>query len=313
VTWPIETAVFGSAGPSRPPVFVVGLPRAGTTLFYQALCHAYAFSYPTQLTDWLPFLPTVATRLTYRAQYVSDFTSDYGRTANRSDPAESVMWNLWLDPETQYRSANELSARTRAALIGLVGRIERVGGRPFINKNLRNTQRLPVLAELFPTAVFPVVVRDPLEVALSLLRGRIERHGSETTWLSVRPRNGSPVPNESPSAEVARQVKGLHEDLLEDMHAIGPDRFFVVSYDCLTREPRVCLERAASLLLGHGVPLEAVGSLPARFERPKRGADPLSLQQREDVAAAVTRLGLAEAWPNWPCPVIANADGQELP
>jgi hypothetical protein len=159
----VEGSIFGNKGPLHPPIFILGLPRGGTTLVYQTLCHCFELAYTPMLTNYLPFAPALTTWFCRKrqARYSSDFESHYGMTKGTASPGEGVMWNIWFLKDKHYQKGSDLEEGKARQIVSLVGRVERISGRPFVNKNLKHYNYLGVLAELFPAAVFLVVLRQP--------------------------------------------------------------------------------------------------------------------------------------------------------
>ncbi len=254
LAWPVATrmeeACFGREGPSRPPLFIVGLPRAGTTLIAQTICHCLKVSYLPELANFVPFAPAFASWASRKSQpqYRSTFSSHYGTSPGLASPAEGVTWNLWFEKDRFYEHPEELPEPSRRALSGMVGRIERIGQGPFVNKNLRNNNRVRLLAELFPDAMFLIVLRRPIDVATSLLIGRRDLAGGVGSWFSIKPRDYESFRNAEPVVQIARQVGGLVRDLADDIAVVGASRFSIVSYEDFCREPRGFLDDLSRFL-----------------------------------------------------------------
>jgi hypothetical protein len=196
-------------------------------------------SFVPELVQYAPIAPAFATWVAHRArpEYRSTFTSVYGSSPGLASPSEGVMWNQWFDKDRGYESLDEVSPAIAAAVVGTVGRVERIGGGPFVNKNLRNNQRVRLLAEMFPSARFLIVVRDPFAVARSLLLGRAALAGGFSEWFSIKPRDYESFRDAAPTVQVARQVSGLVRDLAADLRADGRERFAVVAYEDFCRDP----------------------------------------------------------------------------
>lgn len=262
-----EDMCFGAGGPQSPPLFITGLPRAGTTVIYQAICHRFRVSYTPMLTNQLPYCPAFATRLVRRTlqSYESNFRSDYGRSDSLGAPGEGRIWNLWFDryaPQTSLADAHPHAQR----IVYSFGQIERIGGGPVVTKNPRLSQWMRPLADLFPTARFLVVVREPRAVGLSLLRRRYRRGRNPTLWYSVFPRGHESLQNRSPAGQVAGQIEGILHGLQEDIESIGAHRFSVVNYDDLCAAPTACVDRLAEWMADTGSVWETQRELPDQFK-----------------------------------------------
>lgn len=298
----LEGFAFGNDGPQYPPIFIGGLPRAGTTLVYQVLCHCFELAYATELTNMLPVAPALATglcRCLGRA-YVSDFQSRYGKSAGISSPGEGIMWNVWFDKGRHYASG-DLPTRDVRDVVRMVGRIERLVGRPFVNKNLRHNQRLRVLADLFPSAVFLLVLRNPRDVALSLLRGRMEMYGDPRAWFSIRPRSFPAREELTPETEVVYQIQGLVTDLQEDIRTIGPERFMVIRYETFCQALSSCMQQLTDFLISHGIPVRQRQEPPAAFPLSHGRTNTLSPAQIATLTECLAEVFPEGKYDDFPC------------
>jgi len=280
-----EARCFGDEGPALPPLFILGLPRGGTTLVAQTICHCLASSFVPELSRHLPMAPAFATWIARRGrpEYRSDFASDYGFSAGLASPSEGTFWNLWLEKDRIYDSSSDLAPLAAKALLGTVGRVERIGGGPFVNKNLRNDNRARMLAELFPRARFLAVVRDPSDVAASLMKGRIEVAGGANRWFSIKPRDYDEIRGQAPEVQVARQVIGLLRDLAADADAIGSERFAAVSYEDFCAAPARFIDELVPFLGGETNGFERRATAPDSFALRSHPSD-----ETDALSAAVT-------------------------
>ena len=261
-----EGKVFGDEAPLQPPIFIIGFPRSGTTLVYQTMCHSFKLAYTPMLTNYLIWMPSFAVWLCKHRQlkYSSDFESSYGVSKGMASPGEGAMWNLWFVKDKYYCSLEEVENKNAAEIKKFIGRTERILQAPFINKNLRNNNRIGPLAELFPRALFVVVLRHPQDVALSLLQARINLYGDINRIFSVKPRL---FPKTETLAEksVVEQLNGLMKDVLSEMNRIGNSRFWVVRYEDFCESPPASMQRFAEFSSQKGVVLKKHRPPPLSF------------------------------------------------
>lgn len=204
-------------------------------------------------------------------------------------PAEGDMWHLWFK-NYEHQDLRDVSRFGKEEAVRFVGRIERLFGAPFINKHLKHDLRVRALADLFPSAVFVVIVRNPIDTAISLLRGRAEVTGSERKWLSVRPRNYAQLTDLPPDEQVCAQIDGILKDLRDDMVHVGTHRFVAIHYETFTRSPPESIEKLAQFLSERNVPLESTGSLPSTFETSQRRSIGVTPEQNASIVKNCTRL-----------------------
>ena len=270
-----EGRLFGNKAPAYPPIFIIGLPRSGTTLIYQTLCHCFQLAYTPMLTNYLIWMPSLSTWICRKKQlqYSSDFISHYGTSKGMASPGEGGMWNLWFIKDQYYDGVKDIGNKNAAEIKKFVGRFERILSAPFINKNLRNNNRIGVLSELFTHAFFIIVLRDPRDVALSLLKARLEMYSDENRFYSVQPRKYKPNRNISPEKSIVDQLNGLLLDMYQEMLRIGAERFVVIRYEKFCTSPESTMVRISDSFLKKGVILRNKNSPPEFFRKSRNKKD----------------------------------------
>jgi len=222
--------------PVQQPIFLIGCGRSGTTLLYDILCGQPGLAWFSNYTDRWPGLPQLAVLSRLYAPM---------RRRELSLPRAPL-------PSEGYRIFDYYSARSaadnnrpldgsdanpmeRLALRRVIAAHLRFGGGSrFINKNTRNTRRVPFLHQMFPDARFIHVIRDPRATASSLLRVAF--------WPALRfwwrdNRTATELPDvdaETLAGELwAHEVRaGLQQGLL------GDSAYMEVRYEDLVAAPR---------------------------------------------------------------------------
>ena len=142
------------------PIFVVGCPRSGTTLVQCILsASSHAFSLPeTHFFSWV--MPTLGLS-------ASDSTADtqlmHIRSELKNEGQLVLPADFWANLETRE------SLRALDVFLAIVEHHRPAAGLRAIEKTPRHVLHLQTIGELFPDAVFVNVVRDPIDVASSLL------------------------------------------------------------------------------------------------------------------------------------------------
>ena len=223
---------------NSPQLFILGLPRSGTTLVYQYIVHRLDVGYFTNGVGRHYLSPCLTTWWQRRrhGDYRSDFRSSYGKSAGALAPREAgAFWGRFFGVDNRVET---LSAPQALLLQKTVACVQRLfGDRPFVNKNVKHLLRLRAMAEAFPEACFLVVERELPEVAASLLRGRSELPGDSSDWLSVKPTNYEALAGLSPLEQVAGQVVALQEELASELRRLPDDRVLRVTYGEFCRKP----------------------------------------------------------------------------
>lgn len=237
----------------QPQLFILGLPRSGTTLVYQYVVHRLRVAYFTAGVERFPRSPCLVTRRELRrhGEYASDFQSNYGSVKGPAAPHEAgQVWARWFGYEDYVRS-EDLSATEVSGLRRTVAGVQHAfGDVPFVNKNVKHLLRVDALAQVFPRGLFLVVRRNLPDVALSVLRARRANGGDATRWWSARPPDYETLKGLPPPAQVAGQLRSLQRRLDQDLARLDPARVLSVDYDTFCRRPETLIE-ALRPALGH--------------------------------------------------------------
>jgi hypothetical protein len=278
---PFERRRVRAAPPSRhAPIFIVGAPRSGTTLVYQALAHHLPVTYFSNLSALFPRAPLTASVLFERLfdGRRPDFHSFYGNTKGLAAPNDGFhVWNRWLGAD-RYRVPEALGDEAAQEMRGFFQAWMATFDRPLLNKNNRNTACIPLLASIFEDAWFIAVERDPVYVAQSLLFARERIQGSKQLgWgLGKSERAGAERPLGYVD-DVCDQVLRVRAQCRRDLRGVAPERVVEVSYEAFCRDPAGVIAGVSRRVLGAGLDVEALRTeLP-----PFRSTNRLQLETAE--------------------------------
>jgi hypothetical protein len=244
---------------SAPPVFIVGSPRTGSTLFYQLLTQRFRVGYVSNLAALFFKSLSVGIRLhqhIFGDRPHNSFTSYYGRTAGWAAPSEcGKFWYQWFPDDRHFVSADEWRPGRYARLRDTLAVISQTLRTPFVFKNLTCGQRLQVLPRIFPEARYLFIVRDPLHTAESILARRQRNGGDKQQWSSVRPSNFQDLAELPYPVQVAAQVYWTGRQIREDLSRLPADRSLTIRYEDLCSDVTGELDRVASFLRSAGASL----------------------------------------------------------
>jgi len=237
--------------PSVPLLFIVGVPRSGTTLLYQLMCTHLDVGYVSNAMARWWMAPIAAARfrspLSQESRPLS-LASDLGRSEGPDGPHEfGWFWQFHLHHEdNDDLDADELDARdfrsAKAELEGLAGYLNR----PLVLKALVHVPyKITWLKAQLPQARFIWIHRDPVFVGQSILKAREDRFADPNRWLSVRPRDVSRWTSRSPYEQVAHQIVDLTAAMNRAFASLGSNDGLHVEYDRLVRQPDAELRRIA--------------------------------------------------------------------
>jgi hypothetical protein len=246
-----RTLVRMHRDPSVPIVFVVGVPRSGTTLLYQLMCTHLDVGYVSNAMARWWMAPVAAAR--FRSPLGNELqgsalVSDLGRSDGPDGPHEfGWFWQFHLQHEdTDDLDASALSARdfgaAKAELEGLAGYFKR----PLLLKALVHVPyKIAWLKAKLPQARFIWIHRDPVFVGQSILKSREDRFGDPNRWLSVRPRDVAQWRSRTPHEQVAHQIVDVTAAIDRAFASLGPNDGLHVEYDHLVGQPDTELRRIA--------------------------------------------------------------------
>ena len=208
--------------PRYPVIFIIGLPRSGTTLLLQWLAQTGLFAYPTNLMARFYAAPAIGAMIqemltgsayNFNNEFFDiaknlDYQSNLGKTQGTLAPNE--FWYFWR----RFLPTKELSHLSPAALKQVKGEafarelaaIEAVFDKPLALKALILQLNLPYLDKLVEKVVFLHIRRHPYFNAQSLLEAREKYYGQRTTWYSIKPPEYSWLKDQDPLTQVAGQV-----------------------------------------------------------------------------------------------------------
>ncbi len=237
------------------PLFIVGCGRSGTTIVYELLCEHPELAWFSNYADRWPAIPQLEALTSLRN------IGAIRRSPTRFAPLPVEGYALWdrcrpqdarqrNAPLTRADANAEQAQRVRDFVAAHV-RYHR--GRRFINKNTRNSRRVPFLDAIFPDALFLHVIRDPRAVVGSLLAVHwwpdLPLWWSEDRTPRALAANGA-----RPEAVAAEHWVRSVERLLADARRLPPGRYLELRYESFTESPETVL---SSICAFAGLPSSA--------------------------------------------------------
>lgn len=239
--------------PVMPPLFLVGNPRSGTSLFMQLLSLSKGFAVPTNLLSrfyYAPFLGAKIQELLTNPKY--DFKneiikeentlkleSDLGKAKGLLAPSEFFhFWRRFLpryDP--QYLNNDD---QREVNIVGLqkgIAAIESVFQKPFAAKAIIIQYNLDILYRGFPDSLIVYVIRNPIYIMQSILQARERFYGNTSVWWSVKPREYKQLKDMDFYHQIAGQVYYTEKSLEEQLLKVHEDKKLIVEYEDLCLRP----------------------------------------------------------------------------
>lgn len=279
--------VAAKGGGDCAPIFVVGVPRSGTTLAYELIAQAFEFAFLTRAFSYTYGLPNLTTRLTKRHIWSPDahYRSTYGRIPGFFSPAENhVVWDRWFGVDEvlgHYVPPHSLGENAVGSARKMLRSMTAIVGRPFVFKDVYLALSLRELKRVFPDARFVVVERDFEAICASVYRGRTE--ASQQDWWSVRPPFFSEYIDSDPVEQTAFLCCRASQVMHREIGALGDDRCLRISYSSICDSPAGFLRKVQDIA-GPGMRRRANASVPESFRESR------SKQIPNDVAARLDQL-----------------------
>jgi hypothetical protein len=271
-----------TAKPKLPLIFVCGAPRSGTTLVAQVIIKHLPVTYISNLTAVFPRSPILANLLAEKliGKQRITYQSYYGKTTNFSGPNEGFyVWNQWMQADPSGVRCVLMDSK-REEMIRFFGAYEQAFHRPLVNKNNSLNMCAASIAALLDNAYFICLTRDPSYLAQSLIRARIELQGRPDIGLWVdrpnKPQKGDYV------EDVCEQVLFHEEKMMEQQQVIGPERFWIISYEEFCRAPHELVKKVSEDILKQPFNAEQMASSLKPFDTTNRIKQPEVFKKIEE-------------------------------
>lgn len=286
---PRELELYGDYAIEHPFVFVLGLPRSGTTLLSQLLAYCLDAGYVNNFAArfWLaPVHGIRLARLIAAGAEEPSFESDYARTKSLLDIHEwGYFWRYWLRKQT---FDDVVHAREREDEIDWAGlrltlaNVQHELGKPLVAKNMLGAYHLPRLRRELGPVAYVLIERDPLDAAVSILDARRKYYDDPRAWWSYIPPEYPHLKDRDHWEQIAGQVHYLARFYERALAEVGEDAVVRVTYERLARDPASVLSAVSERT---GVDIR---QQPPREFRFREHADRVA--ERERFAGLLERL-----------------------
>jgi hypothetical protein len=238
-----------AAAPALPQVFVCGPSRSGTTFTCQLLARQLPVSYFPNLIGMFPSSPVSATRMLGRSMNRRRirFTAFYSKSSGLYGTNDApFLWDRWFGPD-RTGIPERPSADALRAMVQFFGAWERLTQLPLVAKNNRLYLYGDIVAEALPRSTFICLRRNAVLLAQSQLIARRRILGrDDLPYGPVTPGYLSRRSPDDPVRDSCILVASYRDAMEATQRAVGPDRFWIVSYEDICRAPNALLARVAT-------------------------------------------------------------------
>lgn len=258
------------------PIFLLAVPRGGSTLAYQCIVHRFRLLYLSNLWLMLYKLPFIGGFVSgiFSSIYwhKSTFSSVHGFVPGVLAPAEGLpFWSHWFScglTDAPSGIAPDLDPHYLQATLGNLQLLFP----HFVSCYLGHSLCVNRLRRCFPNAIFVRVKRNPVRNALSILKAM---RSLSVDKFSVFPIEMQPYLDRSDPFKAAAQCYFINKRLDFDIRS---QDCFVLNYEDLCLSPDSVMSHFETFARARGVLLRASRSLPVSFTETA-----LSASDQEDV------------------------------
>jgi omega-hydroxy-beta-dihydromenaquinone-9 sulfotransferase len=252
------------------PIFVIGAPRSGTTIVFEALARHPHLAWPSNYCRLFPralWVNAVRAVLDNRLIGLYGRKEQYGPVpplnAWLPQPDEAYeFWDLYSGVPFSRHTLNGVrcDASARSRLRGAAASVVEWQRRRRFSAKLTGPPRIEFLESAFPGARFVHVIRDGRAVSHSLLRVRFWRSKGgleEPFWHDLLPSGDLGLwerAGRDPGVLAALQWKRIIELARHEAATLPPERYLEVKYEAFTSAPHEIL---AGLINALGLPDDA--------------------------------------------------------
>jgi hypothetical protein len=215
------------------PVFIVGMPRSGSTAFHRVMARHPAFATTTHLTRKAPAC--------YPALKLLSWFS------HSHEPGEAgSMWDRFAGEDSDVMTGKEATPEARRYYTTAVSNVLRLYQKPrFLSKCPRNGMRMEFLRAIFPDARFIHLMRDGRAVCQSIMEQR-RRSGSIDAWWDVKPAGWRQWEREPPVVAIAHQWDAVMTQMADTGRRMPAHQYLEVRYEDFAADPAAFIRKIAA-------------------------------------------------------------------
>ena len=217
------------------PIFIIGLPRSGSTLLFQLLINNFKLSYFSNLVNVFFRCPVLILKI-FKKKHLNNindnYQSNYGVIKGIYSPSESgSIYNFWLKNYNIKNIKKTISFYIKTFKA------------PFICKNLNLSFKIKLIKKTFPESKFIYVTRDPKFIFQSIFlkaksAGEINIEGFRLNQI---------LNNKDYFKYLMSQIKKSNKKIISDLNETNSS-FMVVDYSDICNNTNKTLDQISKFL-----------------------------------------------------------------
>lgn len=234
---------------NKQPIFIIGVPRTGSTFTYQMITNRYKVRYFDNVFDIMHQFPLAG--MCYSFRYFADkphncFRSKNGHTLRYGLHCPSEAGNYWYRflPRKKYQiNPEDLTIEKKKNLKQELEAILTIYDEPLVIKNLANSLRLKLINELFPDARIIVIDRNDKDTSKSIRKIRKQKKTKPDEFWSIYPQELEMKSFESEDEIVENQIQSVKKIIDQDINLFPQKNILRIRYEKLMGDTKYELDR----------------------------------------------------------------------
>ena len=238
---------YASRKSSFEPIFIVGIPRSGTTLLYQLLTNAFDVTYISnfvKLGRENLFLAFWMNSLIFGNKPHNSFKSKYGITNKLIAPNEDTLF--WIELKEKYYlsiNADDIDSNIKKTIFQKFSAISNKFQKPILLKNFNVNIHLPLIKILFPNAKFIYLKRDYIYTAQSIYQGILDGKGELfQDWIMNKPKGFEKILDFENPKKIVHYIHLLTKQIEKELLLFPSENIFKLNYEDLGNELETILD-----------------------------------------------------------------------
>ncbi len=261
--------------PSQP-VFIIGVPRTGSTFSYQVITNRYDVRYFDNLADIMHHFPLTGFYYSYKLfgnKPHNCFKSKSGNTLSYGLHCPSEAGNYWyrfLKKQQYLVKPEDLSTTNKNQLKTEIESVLKRYKKPLVIKNLANSLRLRLIKELFPGAKIIVIERNLEDTSKSIAKIRKIKSVPRDEFWSIYPPEIGDMKFANESERIEQQIESVKKYIQKDIEIFPAEQVLHINYENLIDFPEQTLKTLDQFM---DAKLRENSRLPYNLEKQKNRID----------------------------------------